>query len=427
VYRNFIKTVFSLILTLGSLQSQEPFVIDGVREDVLIIEAIWLEESGDISGSAGIYSDLYRVTKKKEYLFKEVSNRLYNQNMVGDSLKKLKKWSASHPNNLIGKRLLISLYLQEKSYDDAIMVSATLIENSDKDEDLELVASSYLYSGEYKKGVELLNRLYQKTNNEQVLLRVVAIMTQYMDKNSEAIRLLETYRRINDASIETYKMLIDLYVKEKNLDRILDVYKSLYHKEQDEDYKRRIIEIFVYQRDFKNMIKFLEKYSGNDTLLYDLYKKEKEFGKAIKLAQKFYKKTEKPKWLAELAILKFENAEDKDNKKMLNEVIKLFSKAISLGVDDSIYLNYYGYTLIDKKIDIDKGMDIINNALKQQPKNSYYLDSMAWGYFNKSECQKAYKLMKQVIEQEGTNELEIKEHWEQIKECMKSTLISWNS
>ena len=427
MYRNFIKTVFSLIITLVSLQAKEPFSFNGVREDVLIIEAIWLEERGEISKSAEIYGNLYQVTKRKEYLFKEVSNRLYTQEMVEESLMKLKEWSSSHPNDLIGKRLLISLYLQEKSYDDARMVSATLIENSDKDEDLELVASSYLYSGEYEKGVALLNRLYQKTNNEQVLLRVVAIMTQYMDKNSEAIRLLETYRRINEASIETYKMLIDLYVKEKNLDRILDVYTSLYKKEQDEDYKRRIIEIFVYQRDFKNMIKFLEDYSGNDTLLYDLYKKEKEFTKAIKLAKNFHKITKNPKWLAELGILKYENAKDKDDRKMLDDVVELFSKAISLGVDDSIYLNYYGYTLIDKKIDIDRGMKIISDALKQQPKNSYYLDSMAWGYFHKLECQKAYKLMKQVVEQEGIEEKEIKEHWEQIKECMKSTLLSRNS
>jgi tetratricopeptide (TPR) repeat protein len=175
------------------------------------------------------------------------------------------------------------------------------------------------------------------------------------------------------------------------------------------------------------MIKFLEEYSGNDDILFDLYKKEREFTKAIELANKFYDSSKNPKWLAELGILKFEKAEDKDNKIMLDEVVKLFKRAIDLGIDDSIYLNYYGYTLIDKKIDIDRGIEILEKALKQQPKNSYYLDSIAWGYFHKRECQKAYKIMKQVVEQEGLSEPEIKEHWDKIQGCIKSTLISINN
>jgi len=416
VHRNFIKSILSIIIL---------FVISAkAQEDELLMKAILLEENLAFIKSADIYGELYKDTNKKEYLFKEISNRFYTQDKVAESLKKLKKFNLSHPKNLIGKRLLISIYLQEKSYDDARIVGSKLIESSDRDEDLELVASSCLYSGKYKRGVELLSKLYKKNNNEQVLLRIVAVMTQYMNKNIDAIKLLETHRIMNNASIEVYKMLIDLYIKEKNIDKILNIYKVLYKKEQKDEYKRRVIEIYVYKREFKNMIKFLEEYKGNNDILYDLYKKEKEFKKAINLANKFYKETKNPKWLAELAILTYENAENKNSKKVLNKVISLFDKSISLGVDDSIYLNYYGYTLINRDIDIDRGIKMIKNALKQQPKNSYYLDSIAWGYFKKSECQKAYKIMKQVVEKEGLKESEIKKHWEKIQQCTKSTLIS---
>jgi cytochrome c-type biogenesis protein CcmH/NrfG len=86
-------------------------------------------------------------------------------------------------------------------------------------------------------------------------------------------------------------------------------------------------------------------------------------------------------------------------------------------VDDSIYLNYYGYTLIDKDIDIKKGMKILENALNQQPDNTYYLDSLAWGYYKEGECKKAYELMEKVVAQEGLKEPEIAEHWDAIKKC----------
>jgi len=404
-----------------------PIVIEGVREDAWVMQAIWLEEQQAFIQSAELYSKLYEATGKKEYLFKEVSSRLYSQDKVEESLEKLKLWSSSHPNDLVGKRLLIALYLQEKAYADARIIGATLIESSDTAEDLELVASSYLYEGDYKKGVEILNKLYKKTKNEKILLRIVAVMTQYMDQNDEAIRLLETHRRIGDASVDAYKMLIDLYVKQKDLDKILDIYKALYEIEPEDEYLRRIIEIYVYQRDFDGVITFLEAYKGNESILYDLYKKEQYFQKAQKLAEKFLKKSGDAKWIAEQGILIYESASNKNDKAMLHKVVTLFDKAIEKGVDDSIYLNYYGYTLIDKEIDIDKGIKIISKALKQQPNNSYYLDSMAWGYYKKGECQKAYKMMKQVVEQEGLEEIEIKEHWDKIQECMKSTMISVNS
>ena len=53
---------------------------------------------------------------------------------------------------------------------------------------------------------------------------------------------------------------------------------------------------------------------------------------------------------------------------MISDVLAHFEKAIALGNDDSIYLNYYGYTLIDKEVDIKKGMKIIQDALTSTTK-----------------------------------------------------------
>jgi hypothetical protein len=62
-------------------------------------------------------------------------------------------------------------------------------------------------------------------------------------------------------------------------------------------------------------------------------------------------------------------------------------------------------------------MKIIEDALVQQPNNTYYLDSLAWGYYKKHECKKAYELMKRVVEEEGLEEEEIIEHWNAIRKC----------
>ena len=419
-----VKQIESIQCSTPECSDEEKLVmVDGISEDEWIIRAIWLEELAAYSKSGEIYSKLYAATGKKEYLFKEVSSSIYSKAKLSDSLKKLKKWTAANPDDLAGRRLLLALYMNMKSFDEAAKISTYLIEHSDQDSDLELAANPYFFSGQYEKGVELLSKLYRSTKNERVLLRIVAVYAQYLNEPQKAIQLLETHRRIEDASPDVYKMLIDLYVKEQKIDQILEVYKALYEKEPEEEYLGKIMEIYVYNRDFKGLIKFLESNHANDEVLYDLYKKERQFEKAKTLSETFYLKDRNPVWLAEKAILTFEAAKDKDDKKMLEELVSLFEEALSKGVDDSIYLNYYAYTLIDKEIDIDKGMEIIAKALKQQPDNSFYLDSLAWGHFKKGECMKAYKIMKKVVEKEGLEEPEIKEHWEKIQKCQKPVIV----
>ena len=419
-----VKQTESIECTIAPCSDEEKFVlVDGISEDEWIIRAIWFEDNADFLQSGEIYSKLYIATGKKEYLFKEVSSNIYSKTDLSENLKKLKKWTTAHPDDLAGRRLLLALYMNMKLFDEATKISIYLLEHSDQDSDLELAANPYFFSGQYEKGVELLSKLYRSTKNERVLLRIVAVYAQYLNEPKKAIQLLETHRRIEDASPDVYKMLIDLYVKEQKIDQILEVYKALYEKEPKEEYLDKIMEIYIYNRDFSGLITFLESNHANDEVLYDLYKKERQFEKAKKLSETFYLRDHDPMWLAEKAILIYEAANDKDDQKMLEEIVSLFEEALSKGVDDSIYLNYYAYTLIDKEIDIDKGMEIINKALEQQPDNSFYLDSLAWGYFKKGECMKAYKIMKKVVEKEGLEEPEIKEHWEKIQKCQKPVIV----
>ena len=104
----------------------------------------------------------------------------------------------------------------------------------------------------------------------------------------------------------------------------------------------------------------------------------------------------------------------------MKKVVKEFEKALSLGVHNPVYLNYYGYILIDKNIDINKGLNIIKKALTQEPENTYFLDSLAWGEYKLGECSKAYKTMKKVVKVEGLKEKEIIEHWNAINNQCKT-------
>jgi hypothetical protein len=64
-------------------------------------------------------------------------------------------------------------------------------------------------------------------------------------------------------------------------------------------------------------------------------------------------------------------------------------------------------------------VEIVKDALKAQPNNSYYLDSLAWGYYKLHMCKEAYREMKRVVDMEGLDEEDIAQHWTAIQNCNK--------
>lgn len=388
-----------------------------ISEDELIMRGLLYDEYKAYENSYQVYKRLYDVTGAEIYLFKEATSALMSRNHILESIARLKRWDKVNPDRIEVRRLLIPLYLTIRQVKNATIEAELLLEQSKEPMDLDLASNSFLYAGKFKRALDLLNRVYETVPREDILLRMTDIMDQFTGERKKAIQLLETHRRMNIVSHDVYVKLLLLYQKEKDIDGILATYKALYKQDNDQEYLTKIIDAYIYKRDLDGAIAFLEADQSRNDILYELYKTQKYFSKALALVDKLYEEDKNSKWIAEKGVLLFENAEDKNDKKMIQDVISHFEKAIALGNDDSIYLNYYGYTLIDKEVNVKKGIDVIENALIQQPDNMYYLDSLAWGYYKQRDCDKAYKLMKRVVDEEGLEEEEIIEHWDAIRQC----------
>lgn len=404
------------IFTVSAVQAKS---LMHLSEDELIIRGLLYDEYKAYENSYQVYKKLFDDTGEEVYLFREATSALMSRNHISESITRLKSWDEKHPDRVEVKRLLIPLYLTIRKVAEAKKEADFLLEQSTELIDLDLASNSYLYAGNFKRALELLTRIYEDKPRESVLLRMSEIMDQFTDERLKAIQLLETHRRMNITSNDVYLKLLELYQKERDVEGILGTYKALYAQDANELYLMKIIDVYIYKRDIDSAIAFLEETEAKDELLYELYKTKRYFVKALALADKLYNEDNNAKWIAEKGVLIFEKSEDKDDKEMIASVIAQFEEAIRLGNDDSIYLNYYGYTLIDKEVDVTKGMKIIEDALVQQPNNTYYLDSLAWGYYKIKDCGKAYKLMKRVVDEEGLEQTEISEHWQAIKQCNK--------
>ena len=415
----FIITTFLMSLSSFATEPNDKLLLNLMSEDELIMRAILSEDKEDYINTQLYFSSLYKKTNKKEYLYKEVMGGIFANTNTNKYIKKIEFLKNIDNDDLIVKRLLISLYLKDEKIDKAKEITNELINSSDNSLDLEFASNTYIIIQDYNSAIKLLNRAYNKNFEEEILLKLVAILVVYQQKDIEAIMKLETHKRMVESSSDILKYLVDLYIQTSDSKNLVKTYKELYLMERDDVYFNNIIDIYLKYKNYKSAIEFLELDGEHLEILYELYKIDKNFNKAFLLAKKIYKATNNAIWLAELGVLNFEKytSIDKEDTLILKESIKYFEKALKLGVDDSIYLNYYGYTLIDKSIDIDKGINIVKRAVKQQPNNSYFLDSLAWGYYKKQDCQKAYNIMKKIVDKD-IYEDEINIHWNKIKDCI---------
>jgi len=422
---NNIKLLSLLVLfnsfAVGASQSDSDKL--NTSEDVLIIKALLDEQRGDFVQSRRMYEALYGLTGKKEYLLQEAKDTLVQKADPKHSINNILDWIKRHPLDRDTKlfRMLVALYIQSGALVDAEDVADEYLTKNAPIEDMIAVASLKLELNKPKEALTILENAYKTNHDSKVILQIAIIWERDFSKPERAISLLEKHIKNydNNESVGTYFKLIELYAKEKNLDKVLSLYKKLYQRDPQKYFLQKIIEISLYRKDIDGVIKFLEQSKDNEEILYTFYKEKNQFDKAIEIAKKLYKKTGQGKWLAEEGMLYYEKSRKahKFIPESLKKMQELLEKAISMGVNDSIYLNYYGYTLIDHDLNIDRGIKLVKQALEKSPTNTYYLDSLAWGLYKKGKCQKAYEIMEKVVKKEGLGEDEIKTHWDLIKSC----------
>lgn len=387
-----------------------------VEQDALIVEALVYDMYHGYTQSEKIYAKLYQQTGAQAYLFREVRASLLGEVALPQTLEHLEAWSKKHPKNHEAKRLLVSLYLSTNQFDKAKKLALWLSNHSNDVKDWEIVANIYLYEKAFSKALLWLNKVYDKTYNEKILFEIVKIMEEYTHQHTEAIQRLESHARMREVEDDQlYFLLLALYSKDKNAQGLLETYETLYQRDAQVRYLNKIVEILLYLKRPKEAITFLEKYATQSEWLPKLYRYEKEYEKSQAWLKKAYMKSKNPKWLAEEAMLLLERSPH--NEEARKESLALFQKAFHLGLLGGVYWNYYGYTLIEDANRAKEGIVWVEKALKESPTNSYYLDSLAWGYYKLHQCKKAKETMEKVVEKEGLEVKEIKEHYDAIELC----------
>lgn len=421
-----IKIVFSLSLALllsgcfARFADREVKPSEKVfeQEDTYILYALRAEELKQHEEASNIFNTLYEKSNKKEYLYESLKNDLFAQKhkrvvervdaQIGQEIKDFK---------LI--RMKIIALIGDEKLEEARVLSLALVEKSKEVDDYILVSEIYVKQKKFDTAVKYLESAYTKDYNEKILDKMSIILYVNLQRNRDAIAQLETHARVHGCSKIICTRLIGFYSNENNVDGLLSVYLRFYELEKNSEIAKKIVQIYVYKKDFLKLMSFLQDSGVDDDLLLQVYINSKNYSQAALLAKKLYNERGDLNYLAQSAIFEYESHKDKNDKEMQRSVVEKLKRAVAVD-KRALYLNYLGYLLIDHSINIEEGMAYVREALKIEPNSAYYLDSLAWGYYKLGECKKAYEIIKKVIKLEGGDDEEVLKHLKAIKKCKEN-------
>ncbi len=87
-----------------------------------------------------------------------------------------------------------------------------------------------------------------------------------------------------------------------------------------------------------------------------------------------------------------------DNLKRHEDSDRIYEQALKIDQNNHLILNNYGYSLADRGIQLERALKMAKEAVRQEPKNSSYLDTLGWVYFRLKQYEKAQRYIEEAIE-----------------------------
>jgi Tfp pilus assembly protein PilF len=78
-----------------------------------------------------------------------------------------------------------------------------------------------------------------------------------------------------------------------------------------------------------------------------------------------------------------------------------FKKVLVVNPRNAAVLNYYGYMLGDLGQRLDEAQSLVERALKEEPFNGAYLDSLGWIYFKQNKLGEAETTLRKALQRES--------------------------
>ena len=357
------------------------------------------------------------------------------------------------PSELSHQRGLGQTLLSEEKYAEALAVYQKLLDLMPDDSDLYLrVAQIYRELHQLNKAEENLVKARQYAPGSLEVMYNEGMLYESQGRFEDAIRVLSDAvtgikgqptsmpsRRRSMAIL--YQQLGQLYRETQNFQAAVYTFEELGHLGDEEDRRARMMIMDTY-RAAKDLPKALQtgkeamaKYpadpgvrtgyalllgeNGQTDEAYKLLKAQLRGDSSdreayLNIAQVYerarrYKEAEASARAAEVLpgqprdneMVWFLLGAIYERQKLYDKAEEQFKKVLAVNPKNAPVLNYYGYMLGDLGIRLDEAEDLVQRALKEEPYNGGYLDSLGWIYYKQDKPADAEVILRKALGREG--------------------------
>ncbi|MFC1540854.1 tetratricopeptide repeat protein [Candidatus Latescibacterota bacterium] len=235
------------------------------------------------------------------------------------------------------------------------------------------LCSVYYYAGRYSDGKAMYNSLLAAGNDDSRLYFSLGKTMTYLDRIPEAIEYFSKGFE-KDVSELTEDSLYNAY---------LGYTRALLSEGKNEE-ALNLIQVDAKEH-LKNSVSLKE-------LEVSIYIRLKQFKDAISISEWLTASDpENRSHLLRLSLVydmagQFENAE------------KALLSILEITPDDPLALNNLAYMYLENTKNYSKAIDMVTQALKAEPDNGAYLDTLGWAYFLKGKYKQARKNIEKALE-----------------------------
>jgi tetratricopeptide (TPR) repeat protein len=357
------------------------------------------------------------------------------------------------PSEASHQRGLGQTLLAEEKYSDALAVYQKLADLMPDDADVYLrIAQIYRELHELDKAEQNLVKARQYAPGSLEVMYNEGMLYESQGRYEDAIRVLSdavTGLKSQSPTLPTrrrslailYQQLGQLYRETQNYQAAVYTFEELGHLGEEEDRRARMLVMDTY-RAAKELSKALQtgkealaKYPADtgirtsDALLLGENGQTDEAVKILRaqlhgdvgdrenflnIAQVYergrrYKEAEESAHAAE--VLPGQTREKAmvwamlgaiyERQKLFDRAEEEFKKALVADAKNGFVLNYYGYMLGDLGQRLDEAESLVQRALKEEPYNGGYLDSLGWIYYKQNKLPAAEATLRKAIERES--------------------------
>ena len=342
-------------------------------------EAQALFLSDQIDAASALYQDLVKAEPEDGIALLRLG-QIYRRQMKYDLARQnLQKAAQAFPDSIETQFNLVLLDRDEGLLQEALKRANEILKKTEKS------------NGRYTEA---------EKQNRRIFLINEAILHQTLGNYNDAVKTFTDVKTLtNEKDGRVDALIIETYRISKNLDKALQ-YSEQALAESPNNRQLQIVHADIISEKGKvdEGIKALQQMQkGNDedldilSAMVGVYQRAKKYGEAQNLlntaAARF--PTEEQVYFLQGSLY--------EKQKKYNEAEKAFRKALDLHKDDPGVLNYLGYMFADQGIHLDEAESMIQKAVRTDPTNGAYLDSLGWVYFRQNRLDLAEQYLKKAL------------------------------